>query len=125
MKRHITTLAVVLLLAGCGTLYKSTVLLTTAEDAVMKAWAQAHNDHLTTPALDVKVMNAHEKFNQAKVVAKVALYAWESGGDKNAYIVALEAARAAVGPLLELLAPVLAPNKIEQLKTNVALATRP
>ena len=113
-----------LLLTSCSTVYKSAVILTQAEDAVMKEWARAHNDHLTSKELDLKVLAAHARFNEAKQVAAVALRAYEAGGQKSAFLAALEGARAAVGPILELLAPVVAPARIKALELNVAQATQ-
>jgi len=118
-------LAIMYFMSGCATTYKTAVLLTEAEDSAMKVWAAAHNNHQTTAEFDLKVMAAHARFNEAKAVALVALKAYKAGGDKNAYIMALEAARAAVGPLLDLLLPVLSPNQYQTLRTSVSLATHP
>lgn len=107
---------------GCNTVNKGTVLLVDAEDAIMKEWARAHNDGLTTPDVDRKVMVAHAQFNQAKEVAALALRTYDAGGDKSVYIAALEAARAAVDPLLDLLTPYIIPAKLKNYQTTVAIA---
>lgn len=111
--------------AGCGTVYKTAILLTDAEDAIMREWARAHNDHLTTADMDLKVMAAHSKFNSAKKVAAAALRTYNAGGDKAAYERALEAARAAIDPLFDLLSPVLSAQKMTALRANVAAANQP
>jgi hypothetical protein len=118
------TIAVCALLTSCATIYKSAIILTEAEDAVMREWATAHNNKLTTPDLDLKVMAAHAKFEQAKKVAAVALRAYEAGGDQGAYVAALEACRATIGPLIDLLTNVIAPQRATILRANVATATK-
>ena len=118
------TIAVCALLTSCATVYKSAIILTEAEDAVMKEWATAHNNKLTTPDLDWKVMAAHQKFESAKKVAAIALRAYEAGGDKGAYVAALEACRATIGPLIDLLTNVIAPQRATILRANVATATK-
>ena len=118
------TIAIACLLTSCATVYKSAIILTEAEDAVMKEWATAHNNKLTTPDLDLKVMAAHQKFESAKKVAAIALRAYEAGGDKGAYVAALEACRATIGPLIDLLTNVIAPQRATILRTNVATATK-
>ncbi len=119
------TLFVTLLLAGCSSLYTATVTLTDAEDAVMKQWATLHNDHKTTEDIDRRVMDAHGKFNQAKLAAAAALRAYADGGDKANYLKALDVARAAIDPLFSILQPLLTPNTTKTLKAKVATANAP
>lgn len=127
MKKYIAlfTVFVLLITVGCNTLYTSAVTLTEAEDAVMKQWATLHNDHMTTADIDLKVMNAHENFNKARIAAAIALRAYKAGGDKSNYIKALEAARAAIDPLFNILQPLLTPDTTKTLKTKVASAGKP
>lgn len=125
MKRTFPLLIALLtmLLVGCGTFYKVAVTVSEAEDAVMKEWATLHNDGKTSEALDQKVLEAHNKFNEAKLVAANALRAYKAGGDKAQYITALEAARSAIDPLLNLLSPLLTSAKNESLKMKALNAS--
>lgn len=126
MNKLIVTIAMVVLLAGCSTFNKAAVTLTQAEDAIMKEWATLHNDHKTTSELDLKVMVAHAKFKESCAVAAAFLRSYSSGGgDKTSYLAALEAARSTIGPLLQLIEPLLTQNKVSKLQTTTATATKP
>lgn len=122
---YITILITSFLLAGCGTVHKSSVVISDVEDALMKEWARAHNDHLTTPALDTKVINAHTKFNEAKKIAAAALRTYEADGEQDAYFKALNALRAALDPLFELLNPVVSEARMSALKSMSKSAVNP
>lgn len=111
-------------LVGCGTVYTIAVTISNAEDAVMKEWATLHNDNRTTDDLDRKVMAAHAKFNEAKLIAANALRAYNSGGDKADYVKALEAARDAIGPIIDLIQPLLTPANAQNLRVKAAAATK-
>lgn len=126
--RYILTsmiLVCLFLTAGCNTVYKTAILVSAVEDSLMKEWARAHNDKLTTPQLDAQVINAHAKFNKAKLVAAAALRAYEAGGSKDAYFNALEALKTTLGPMFDLLNDVVSEAKLQSLKDQSALASRP
>ena len=126
MKKLIVMIGTVVLLAGCTTFNKAAVTLTEAEDAVMKEWATLHNDHKTTSELDLKVMAAHAKFKESCAVAAAFLRSYSAGGgDKASYVSALEAARATIGPLLQLIEPLLTTSKVSKLQTTTLIATKP
>lgn len=125
MNRILATLAITLLLAGCGTTYKAVVTLTTAEDSVMKSWATLHNDHVTTPQIDAKVVQAHQKFADACEVAKKALIAYKANGDQGPYLLALAEAKALALPILDLITPFLDSAKVSSLKSTVTTAVTP
>lgn len=117
-------LAMTVLLTACNTLNKATVTLVEAEDAVMKEWARLHNDRATTPEIDLKVISAHTKFEEAKLIAAIALRNYQDGGDQADYIRALNVVRAAVDPILALIQPLLAQERSAQLQTQVRAATK-
>lgn len=119
------TVFVLLITVGCNTIYSSAVTLTEVEDAVMRQWARLHNDRLTTADIDMKVNAAHENFNKARITAAIALRAYQAGGDKANYIKALEAARAAINPLFEILQPLLTAESTKKLKSQALNATKP
>lgn len=124
--KKLITLAVVVLLAGCATFNKTAVTLTGAEDAIMKEWATLHNDHKTTTELDLKVMKAHATFKESCAVAAAFLRSYSAGGgDKASYVAALEAARATIGPILQLIEPLLASSKVAKLEGATLNATMP
>lgn len=120
--RFFITLSIVSLLAGCNTVYKSTVILTEVEDTLMKEWARAHNDGKTTPELDRKVVAVHTKFSQACLVAAVYLKA--SGKKDVSYWKAFLEAKEALAPLLELLRPILSESQIKAFEKGVAAANK-
>lgn len=119
------TIAITMLLAGCGTLYKAAIALTDIDDSLMKEWATLHNDGKTSEDLDRKVMKAQATFKSSCSVAAAALRAYDAGGNKADYIKTLEAARSAIGPIIDLLTPHLSSLKLSQYKSSVANATRP
>jgi hypothetical protein len=126
MTKKLITMAMVVLLAGCTTFNKTAVTLTEAEDAIMKEWATLHNDHKTTSELDLKVMKAHAAFKESCLVAATFLHSYSEGGaDKASYVAALEAARASIGPLLQLIEPLLSSTKIAKLHTTTTIASKP
>ena len=94
-------------LAGCITVNKATVSLTSVVDVAMKDWAQASAAGRTTPALDAKVIAAHNEYRRV-CGAIVPIYetAIAKGENPDAAAV-LTTLRAAVDPLLDLLLPVL------------------
>lgn len=116
---------VMLITVGCNTIYSSAVTLTEVEDAVMRQWARLHNDRLTTADIDIRVNAAHENFNKLRLTAAIALRAYQAGGDKANYIKALEAARAAIDPLFEILQPLLTPDTTKTLKSQALNASKP
>lgn len=120
----VAMLAMTVLLTACNTLNKATVTLVEAEDAVMKEWARLHNDRATTPEIDLKVIAAHTKFEEAKLIAAIALRNYQAGGDQADYIRALNVVRAAVDPILALIQPLLAQERSAQLQTQVRAATK-
>lgn len=115
----------VLLCGGCaGVPAKTAVSLVETEKAIMRAWAASVYDKVSTDQLNQKVLAAHRKFMQAQKVALVAFQVAQENGDQNAAKQALETLRLAIPPLLELIAPVVAPAKIEALRQQAMSATK-
>jgi hypothetical protein len=125
MRKHITTLAVVLLLAGCTTFYKSTVTLTAVVDSAMRSWAQLSVAGQTSASLDAQVIKVHAIYQKSCGVAATALEAYKAGGDKASYILALEVARATAGDLFDLILPLLSSAKQTTLTTQLRNAVTP
>ncbi len=125
MNKHITTLAVVMLLAGCGTLYRSTVTLTAVVDSAMRSWAQLSVSGQTSPGLDEQVKKAHAVYQKSCGVAATALEAYKAGGEKSSYILALEVARATAGDLFDLILPLFSSAKQTTFTTQLRNATVP
>jgi len=119
------TVAVTLLLAGCGTIFKAAIALTDIDDSLMREWATLHNDGKTSDDFDRKVMQAQATFKSSCAIAAAALRAYDAGGNKADYIKALEAARSAIGPIIDLLTPYLTQQKVSQYKTSVSNAVKP
>lgn len=118
-------LAVCFLLAGCTSLNKTAITVSQVEDSLMKSWAKAHNDRLTNPALDAKVIAAHGKFLDAKALALAAYRGYEAGGDKTVAEQALAVLAATVPPLIDLLTPILSPAQTENARQTLSVATKP
>lgn len=119
------TLTSVSLMSGCGTLFKATVTLTQADDAIMKEFATQWNDGKLSDDVGVAVANAQNRFVQSCAVAKAALSAYKDSGDKAAYLQAFNVAKAALPPLLEILKPFLGDAKLLTIGNAIESATKP
>lgn len=122
MKKLLVTLTTCALLVGCSTMYQVIVTICDAEDAAMQAWATAHNDHKTSVQFDQSVMKVHSAFLSAKLAAKVGLQAYKTNGDKQSYIAALEAVRAAAQPVIDLVSGIVSQQRAKELNTMLKTA---
>ena len=113
------------ILAGCQSVFTSTIAVTQVVDSAMKQWAHASNTHQTTAALDAQVIVAHDKYRAAAVLAQVSLKAYKASGNQNDFAAALSIAQAGAGPLIDLIASILTPPNSAQLKTSLAKAGKP
>lgn len=124
MKRILSLIIAVVLLTGCNTLFKSTVTLTQVVDSAMKQWASLSVNGLTTPEFDAKVVVAHDNYRAAAAAAQSALIAYKNTGDQESYLKAFEAARAAAGPVVDLIVKIISPARGVELQTDLAKANK-
>jgi len=124
-----TALAVMLIMPlawqGCSTIFSATVTVTEIVDSVMKDWAALSNAHKTTAEIDAKVIAAHNHYREAAKVAQDALIAYKASGDQGQYIATLTALKATVGPIIDLITPLLSPSKVQSLQTKLTKASKP
>jgi Na+-translocating ferredoxin:NAD+ oxidoreductase RnfG subunit len=119
------TLFVIAFLSGCGTLYTGIVTVTSVVDSAMKQWAHASNTHQTTPEFDARVTALHNQYRASAAVAQASLKAYKVSGNQSDFAAALAAAQAGAGPLIDLIAGLLAPSKSVELRTSLTKATQP
>lgn len=112
------------LLAGCANLPTAVVTLTRVADDTMKEAALLEAQHKLPDGTWPRVVIAHDKYRAAASAAQVALIAYQNGGDKGTAEAAFEAARAAVGPIIDLIISFIPPPKVETLKTELAKASK-
>jgi len=122
MRKILPSLALVLLLVGCTSLYQSVLTITSVVDQAMKNWAALSVAGKTSPAVDAKVKAAHEVYRQAAGVTQQALVAYKASGDQTQYVAALNAAKAAAQGVIDLIVPLLEPAVGTQLLNNLANA---
>jgi hypothetical protein len=121
-KLTLPIVAVLLMLTACGTLYTGVVTITSVVDSGMKEYAALQVAGKTTPALDAKVQNGHDKYRMAASAAQTALVAYKASGDNAQWIAALQAVRAAADEIIQLIVPLVTPEKATTLQNNLAKA---
>lgn len=111
-------------LIGCTTLFTGVVTITTVVDSTMKSWADLSVHGKTSPAIDLKVKAAHEKYRTACSVAQNALIAYKLSGDPTQYNATVLAVKTAAQELLNLITPLLAQPDAEELQKKLYNATK-
>jgi hypothetical protein len=122
MKQLVSIALIAVFLIGCTTFYQSVVTLTAVVDSAMKQWAALSVAGKTSPAIDVRVSQAHTAYRQAAATAQEALIQYKATGDQGAYIAALNAAKVAAQGLIDLIVPLLNPVDASTLQSNLAKA---
>jgi len=125
MKKHLITLAVCTLLVGCATVFNSTIAVTEIVDSAMKQWARLSNTQQTTPEFDTKVVVAHDRYRQSAAVAQATFNLYKVTNNASDLNAALQAARDGAGPLIDLIASIVAPASGVKLKTALTKASIP
>ncbi len=113
------------LLTACSTLYDSAVTTTHVVDMAMRDWSSLSVAGKTTPQIDAGVIAAHRRYQQACAVARDALITYKAGGDQAAYQNAFEAARVAMNAVLDIILPLLTPEKAVALQSQIGKAVLP
>jgi hypothetical protein len=124
-KSIIPVLLAVAFLVGCSTLYTGVVSITSVVDTATTEWSNLSIAGKTTPEFDALVIKAHDKYRVSCGIAKRALVVYKSGGDQANYLTALEAAKVAADGLLDIIYPLLSPDKADALKGQLAKANTP
>lgn len=127
MKRNLITLAGLVALfcvTSCTGLYRGVITVTEVRDDVMKELAQLNKRGLIDQQTDELIFQADWAYLQAAKVAERALVSYQNGGDRAAYISALNALKDTVGVLIGLLNP-LNTNDAQLLEARLAKASKP
>jgi hypothetical protein len=127
MRKNLVSLWLVFLvfLAGCTTFYRASITLTGVVDVMMKNWADMSVSGQTSPQIDAAVMQAHEKYREAALVAKRSLEAYKAGGSVDQYVAAFEAAKTAADGIFAIIRPLLASHEAGKLQSQLQKATLP
>lgn len=120
--RYVPALALTIILAGCTTLFTGAVTITKVVDTTMKAYAELKVNNQTTPAIDEAAKKAHDQYRQYCGVAAKALQTYKDTGDPGSYNAAFQAVRSAALDIINLLQPLLAPDQVTKLKTQLMSA---
>ena len=125
-KLHIAlTLLVMLVLIGCKSTYSTIVTVTQVTDSAMRQWAYVANRGQTTPAFNAKVVTAHDNYRKAAAVAQLSLIAYKNTSNATNLVQALTVAKDGALPLIDLIVSVISAEKGDQLRVDLAAATKP
>lgn len=122
LRSSILTVVFLSFLIGCSSLYTGVVTVTETVDVAMKAWAELSVAGKTTIDVDAKVRLAHAKYQAACAIARDALVAYKAGGDAQQYAAAVAAAKSAAAGVIDLIMPLLLPDKAASIKTQFTKA---
>jgi len=111
--------------AGCQSLYKSVVTITSLVDGASKSYATLYNNGLIPADTAAKVAKAHLAYREAAGVAEKALVAFKAsdGTDKAAYDAAFAATLRAATEFINLIIPMLYADDSIALQTQLKKAT--
>jgi uncharacterized lipoprotein NlpE involved in copper resistance len=116
--------AILILLAGCTTMFTGAVTMTSVVDVAMKDWAALSVQGKTSAVFDQNVVMAHDKYREAARIARDALVAYRDTNDPSQYVKFLNATRSAATALLDLITPLLTTSEATTLRTNLAKSTK-
>ena len=109
--------------AGCQSLYKSVVTITSVVDGAAKSYASLYNQGLIPANTAERVSRAHMAYRKAAKVAQDALIAFKASGDKAAYDAAFAATYQAATGFIELIIPLLYPGDAIALQLQLKRAS--
>jgi len=114
-----------LLATGCksNNLYGTIITITQVRDSTMKEFAKLDKEGFINPELDIKITEVDSRYRALARATESALTAYHNGGSQTEYINVLNATRAAVGELINLLRPIGSPVKISILDANLKKAS--
>jgi len=124
LKRVGLLFAFLFIFAGCATVYSTIITVTSVVDTGMKAWAEVSAKGYSTPAIDAKVVEVHNKYRASCEVAQKALIAYKQTGDQAAYLQAFAIVKATAADLIALIAPIIDSAKAVKLQTDLSKATQ-
>lgn len=116
---------VALSFSGCVNGPRAVVTVTSVVDSAMRDWAAASKAGQTTPALDAKVIAAHDHYRAVCASALTILEAAKANGEQPDTAATLRTLRAAVDPLFDLITPLLSRDEASQLNSQLAKANAP
>lgn len=111
--------ALLLLATSCATFFGTVVTITQVRDSAMKQLASLNKQGLINAETDAKIAEADVQYRAAAHAAELALIAYKNGGSPDNYYNALEVVRASVDTILAILRPLVAPETMAPLETNL------
>lgn len=124
MKKLLITVAMIGVLCGCGTIYKGAVTITQIRDKAMKELAQLNKAGKISLQTDAKIAQADANYRQAAETAEKALIAYRDFGDKGQYMAALQAVKAAVFNIIDILTPLTEQSNSRELQAQLVDAVK-
>lgn len=117
--------ALLALLTACSTftVFDSVVTIKQVGDSISTEYARLYNAGLITPEQDAKAEAIHARYRQAMGGLAVALTAWQTGKEGGDVAAALRAAKEAITPLMQMIAPLLTTSEAGKLSKQLTTAT--
>jgi hypothetical protein len=109
---------------GCQSLYTGTITLTAVVDSASKDYARLFNQGLVTPEVAARASTAHTEYRKAAGVARRAFEAVKAGQTADTKT-ALEAARVAANHFIDVIFPILPPERVTTLRSQLTKAGAP
>lgn len=124
----ITLTIPVCMFTGCGTLsfYDSVITVTEVGDSIRAEYGRLYRLGLISPEQDKKATAADEKYREALNVLATTLEVAKVTGDQTTVPEKLRIVKLSLVPLMDLIFPLLSPDKAETLTVNLnrAVATK-
>ncbi len=118
------SLVLLLFVAGCTTLWTTTVTLTATVDSASKEYAHLFNSGAINANVDAKVTEAHAAYQKSAATAAAALRAYKLSGDLAQYNAAFTEALNAARQFINLVVPFFTNAKAAEINTQLAKANR-
>lgn len=126
--KQLTNLFVVMTLlvaVGCSALYVSVITVTQVRNSAMTELANLYAQGKIDAELDARIEIIDANYILAAKTAEQAFIAYKNGGDRSTYPAALKALQGVVANLIDLLTPLVTPDKTAKLTTDLQKASKP
>jgi len=109
---------------ACRSIFQGVVTLTSVVDSASKDYARLYNAGLVTPKMATNASIAHLEYRKSAGVARRVFEAVKAGQTADTHT-ALEAARTAANNFIDVIFPILPPERGTELRAKVGKAVAP
>ncbi len=123
MNRNIAVLVPLMLMLGCVSLFRGVITITKVVDGAMREAAALKQQGFLPADVELRLIEAHNKYRAAAGTAADALEAYKINQDKASYVRALEAARAAASGIIDIIVPLVGVEKVTWMREDLKKAS--